>query len=140
MRHAVCARPFLRHPLLWMALTLVVCLFAADTALAADATSAGTGTLPWEGPLETLRKSVSGPVAFAIALLGIIACGATLIWGGEISEFTRRIIYVVLVVCLIVFANSMLEGAMFQGAVIPGEAVALLIPLAFERTGQAVIR
>jgi len=119
MRTAVSASPLLRNPLLWTAIALVVFLFAADTALAADATSSGAGTLPWEGPLEILRKSVSGPVAFAIALLGIIACGATLIWGGEISEFTRRIVYVVLVVCLIVFANTMLEGAMFSGAVIP---------------------
>ncbi|MVD51961.1 conjugal transfer protein TrbC, partial [Proteus mirabilis] len=74
------------------------------------------------GPLTKLKQSISGPVAFVIALLGIIACGATLIWGGEVSEFTRRIIYVVLVVCIIVFANTLLTGALFSGAVVPHDA------------------
>jgi len=101
-------------------------LFAAmlfimvEPTMAADATGATGGPgLPWEGPLDKLQKSISGPVAFVIALLGIIACGATLIWGGEVSEFTRRIVYVVLVVCLIVFANTMLTGVLFSGAMIP---------------------
>jgi len=119
MRTAVSTTPLLRNPLLWVALALVVCVFASDPALAAGQGGSPQG-LPWEGPLEMLKNSISGPVAFVIALLGIIACGATLIWGGEISEFTRRIIYVVLVICLIVFANGML-GTLFktQGAVIP---------------------
>ena len=46
-----------------------------------------------------------------------------MIWGGEITEFTKRIIYVVLVVCLIVFANSLLTGVLFSGAVLPADAV-----------------
>ena len=79
----------------------------------------GAQGLPWEGPIDKLRKSISGPIAFAIALLGIIVCGATLIWGGEIGEFVRRLIMLVLVVCLIVFANSLLTGALFSGATIP---------------------
>ncbi|HAN9741188.1 TPA: conjugal transfer protein TrbC, partial [Escherichia coli] len=82
----------------------------------------GGAGLPWEGPIAKLVQSISGPVAFGIALLGIIACGATLIWGGEISEFTRRIIYVILVVCIIVFAKNLLTGTMFSGAVIPANA------------------
>jgi len=115
---------FLRHPLVLTAIAGIVFLFIADPAWAAGVGGSKTG-LPWEAPLELLGKSISGPVAFVIALLGIIACGATLIWGGEISEFTRRIIYVVLVVCLIVFANSLLRGAMFAGAVIPDVMVAI---------------
>jgi len=125
MKPAVCASPLLRNSLVWFAMLLVVCVFASETALAAGQGGSAQG-LPWEGPLEMLKNSISGPVAFVIALLGIIACGATLIWGGEISEFTRRIIYVVLVICLIVFANSML-GTLFstQGAVIPETAASL---------------
>jgi len=119
MRTAVSATPLLRNPLLWFAITLVLFLCASNAALAGTAPNTG---LPWEEPLEMLGDSISGPVAFVIALLGIIACGATLIWGGEISEFTRRIIYVVLVVCLIVFANTLLRGAMFNAALIPSDA------------------
>ena len=58
-------------------------------------------------------------------MLGLIATGATLIWGGEISEFVRRIIYVILVICIIVFANGLLTGALFSGAVVPPGGLAL---------------
>lgn len=110
-----------KSPGFWLALLLVGLLYfgAMEPAHAADAQASGGAGLPWEGPLDKLKKSISGPVAFVIALLGIVACGATLIWGGEVSEFTRRIIYVVLVVCIIVFANTLLTGALFSGATIP---------------------
>lgn len=113
-------RKTLANPIFWMAIFAVALLFGViNPAHAADAQQGGGAGLPWEGPLDKLRQSISGPVAFVIALLGIIACGATLIWGGEVSEFTRRIIYVVLVVCVIVFANTLLTGALFSGAVVP---------------------
>ncbi|WP_247627893.1 TrbC/VirB2 family protein [Aeromonas genomosp. paramedia] len=124
--------PFMSHtraafnnPSLWLitALFFVLLFGVIEPVHAADATAGGGAGLPWEGPLAKLRQSISGPVAFAIALLGIIACGATLIWGGEVSEFVRRIIYVVMVVCVIVFANSLLTGALFAGAVVPHDAV-----------------
>lgn len=112
-------------PYFWLGVLFLVLLFGAiHPAHAADATEGGGAGLPWEVPLGKLKKSVSGPVAFAIALMGIIACGSTLIWGGEVSEFTRRIVYVVLVVCMIVFANTMLTGALFSGAVVPAKAAA----------------
>ncbi|MDD3550664.1 conjugal transfer protein TrbC [Proteus vulgaris] len=126
MTIALNMRGLLRSPAFWLLLALtIVVLFGADPAHAADTTGGGGAGLPWEGPLDRLRQSISGPVAFVIALLGIIACGATLIWGGEISEFTRRIIYVVLVVCLIVFANTLLTGALFSGAMVPAGGLAL---------------
>lgn len=102
-------------------IAIALCFGVIDMAHAADASGGGGAGLPWEGPLDKLKKSISGPVAFVIALLGIVACGATLIWGGEITEFTKRIIYVVLVVCLIVFANTLLTGALFSGAVLPAD-------------------
>lgn len=114
------ARAVLANPYFWLMTALCMALlFGAEPAHAANATEAGGANLPWEGPIQKLVQSISGPVAFGIALLGIIACGATLIWGGEISEFTRRIIYVILVVCIIVFAKNLLTGTMFAGAVIP---------------------
>lgn len=125
------ARAVLTSPTFWMVVVALVLLFGAiNPAHAADATEGGGAGLPWEGPLTKLKQSISGPVAFVIALLGIIACGATLIWGGEVSEFTRRIIYVVLVVCIIVFANTLLTGALFSGAVIPHDAVITAADLA----------
>ncbi|MGN1287751.1 MAG: TrbC/VirB2 family protein [Bradyrhizobium sp.] len=107
-------------PWFWLALlaaAIVIC--TGDAAQASDAGGGGAAGLPWEGPLDKIKRSMSGPVAFVIALLGIIACGATLIWGGEVSEFARRIVYVVLVISIIVFANSMLTGVLFSGATVP---------------------
>ncbi len=117
-------RRILRSPAFWT-LCVITLLVLSGTAHAADTTGGGGAGLPWEGPLDKLRQSISGPVAFVVALLGIIATGATLIWGGEVSEFTRRIIYVVLVISMIVFANTMLTGALFSGALAPQDGLLL---------------
>lgn len=120
-------RRLLRSPVFWLVCAMLVAfmIFGANPAHAMDATDGGGGGLPWETPLNTLKKSISGPVAFVIALLGIIACGATLIWGGEISEFARKMIFLVLVICLIVFSNKILTSAMFSGAMVPAEGIAV---------------
>ncbi|MCF5043272.1 conjugal transfer protein TrbC [Pseudomonas sp. PA-7-1E] len=130
------ARGLLTSPYFWLMTAVVIALlFGAEPVHAANATEGGGSGLPWEGPIAKLVQSISGPVAFGIALLGIIACGATLIWGGEISEFTRRIIYVILVVCIIVFAKNLLTGTMFSGAVIPANASITADDLATVQTG-----
>lgn len=134
-------RAFLNSPAFWVCLAVLAMVVFSHPAHAADATEGGGAGLPWEGPLTKLKQSISGPVAFVIALLGIIACGATLIWGGEISEFTRRIIYVVIVVCIIVFANSLLTGALFSGATVPASAhisAADLAAYVHGKTGQVM--
>nr|CDP79676.1 conjugal transfer protein TrbC [Bartonella schoenbuchensis] len=94
-----------------------------DVACAADATEGGGASLPWEGPLQKIMKSLSGPVAFVVSLLGIVVGGIVLIFGGEISEFVKKIIYLVLVISLIVFARSLLTGTLFSGAVVPENVV-----------------
>ncbi|WP_236823946.1 MULTISPECIES: TrbC/VirB2 family protein [unclassified Bartonella] len=94
-----------------------------DMVYASDATAGGGVALPWETPLEKLRKSVSGPVAFAVSLMGLVAGGIALIFGGEVGEFVKRIIYLVLVISVIVFANTLLTGALFSGAVVPANVL-----------------
>jgi type IV secretory pathway VirB2 component (pilin) len=81
---------------------------------------AGTaGALPWEGPLRTIATSLTGPVAFSVALIGIFATGATLVWGGEMNEFARRAALLGLIVAVLVFATNILSSAFgVTGAVI----------------------
>jgi type IV secretion system protein VirB2 len=86
---------------------------------AAHASSSGGGSLPWETPLQTLENSIKGPVAYGLALLGIVASGGMLIFGGEISEFTRRIMYIVLVGAVILGAASMMT-TLFTSAALVG--------------------
>jgi type IV secretion system protein VirB2 len=104
-----------RHALI-CALFVSAFILLPDIAIAAN--SGGGGSLPWEGPLTKLSNSIKGPVAYAISLMGIVAAGAMLIWGGEINEFVRRIIMLILVISLIVFASNVLTTLFNSGAVI----------------------
>lgn len=70
--------------------------------------ASGSG-MPWEGPLAQLRASITGPVAFAIALIAIVVAGGMLIFGGELSEFARRAIMLVLVLGFLVAGAAFLE-------------------------------
>lgn len=103
----------------WLALLAVITLSVLWPTQAHASTSSGA-SLPWESPLNSFKDSITGPVAFAISILGIIGCGAALIWGGEISDFVRKMIMVILVISILVFANKILI-TLFQtsGAVIP---------------------
>lgn len=86
-------------------------------ALAADTTS-GSSVLPYETWLKTIQKSLTGPVAFSVSLIGIVSCGATLIFtGGEMGRFMRSIVYLVMVMTLLVGANTLMSS-LFNGATI----------------------
>ena len=84
---------------------------------AAHATSAG-GSLPWDSPLTTLKNDLTGPVAFTISLLAMVACGAALVFGGEINEFVRRIIMLVLVCAFIVGVTNLASALGITGAIV----------------------
>ena len=86
-------------------LIVLIAFFAASTIYGSTG-----GSLPWENPLETLRTSLAGPVAFAISIVGIIAAGAGLIFGGEMGTFMKASLGIVLIVALIVGANAVLSG------------------------------
>ena len=75
-------------------------LFALGTS-GAFASETGTN-LPWEGPLTTLVTSLTGPVAYAISVIAIVALGATLAFaGGEPRiDGPRRCIHPILAVAL----------------------------------------
>ena len=52
--------------------------------------SVGTGgSLPYESWLTNLRNSVTGPVAFALSIIGIVVAGGVLIFGGDLNGFFR---------------------------------------------------
>jgi type IV secretion system protein TrbC len=104
------------RPIARAGLVLSLALLASSTG--ADAASSGGGGLPWETPLQTLRDSITGPVAYAISLMGVVVAGATLVFGGEINDFVRRIIMLVLVISLIIFSTNILSTLFNAGAVI----------------------
>jgi len=87
-------------------------LLLPEMALASTGTAGG---LPYEGFLTNLRNSMTGPVGYTISLVGIIASGVGLIFGGDLNGFFRAIILLVLVVALVIGANSMMSS-FFGGA------------------------
>jgi type IV secretory pathway VirB2 component (pilin) len=76
----------------------------------AHAATGGAG-LPWEQPLTTLSNSVTGNVAYAVSLIGIVGAGGILIFaGGHVNEFLRAIFFCVLVISFIIAAKNTLTA------------------------------
>ncbi|MGN0916093.1 MAG: TrbC/VirB2 family protein [Succinivibrio sp.] len=110
-------------------LTVVIFLIMCSLVNVAGAAESSSTVLPYEGWLKTLQKSIAGPVAYACAVIGIVACGITLIFtGGEIKGFVRSIVYLVLVMSLVLGANSIISS-LFNGAVLSSEENAELMLL-----------
>lgn len=85
--------------------TLAVIAIAA-IATASPAVASSGGSLPWEGPLEQIQESITGPVAGYIALAAVAIAGGMLIFGGELNDFARRLMYVVLVAGILLGATT----------------------------------
>jgi type IV secretion system protein VirB2 len=77
---------FFTHKRVLAMLAIAALLFLCMTH-PAHASEAATG-LEWENPFIAFYKSITGPVAFGIAFLGIVVCGAVLIWGGESTNLS----------------------------------------------------
>jgi type IV secretion system protein TrbC len=85
---------------------------AAAFMLAVHATAAPAGGgLPWEAPMTAIATSLTGPVAYAIGLIGIAIAGGTMLWGGDLGEVGRKACMIGLVIAVLVFAAPMLSSA-----------------------------
>jgi type IV secretion system protein VirB2 len=94
-------------------LLLVCLLLAPHLALASEGTG---GSLPYESWLTNLRNSVTGPVAFALSIIGIVIAGGVLIFGGDLNAFFRTLVFIVLVMALLVGAQNMMGTLFGRGA------------------------
>ena len=86
-------------------------LFALAPAFSLHLQGAAAGGLPWEKPMTAIATSLTGPVAYAIGLIGIAIAGGAMLWGGELTEFGRRACMIGLVVSVLVFAAPLLASA-----------------------------
>lgn len=88
---------------------LVFCFVVVGAILMINNSAFASGAgLPWETPLATIQKSVTGPVAMVVSILAIVAVGITLIFGGDMQGFVRQLLYVTLVIGLIIMANKVI--------------------------------
>lgn len=107
-----------RHQDHTLTLVLTAILLAALLPLDALASVGTGGSLPYESWLESLRNSVTGPVAFALSITGIVIAGGVLIFGGDLNGFFRTLIFLVLVMALIVGAQNIMSTFFGHGAVV----------------------
>ena len=59
--------------------------------------------------LRPLRRSLTGPVALAISIIALMATGGTLVFGGELHDFTRRACQSVLAIAFLVAGASFMN-------------------------------
>ena len=102
-------------------------LVAASLLMIEPAFASGGGGLPWEGPLEQIQESITGPVAGGIALAAVAIAGGMLIFGGELNDFARRLMYVVLVAGILLGATQIvgLFGASGASIGVPSQMEAI---------------
>ena len=112
-------------PYLLVAILIAYLLLLPGLAYASEGTG---GSLPYESWLGNLRNSVTGPVAFALALVGIVVSGGTLILGGDLNGFFRTLFFVVLVMALLVGAQNMMSSFFGRGAEIAALGESVLTP------------
>lgn len=111
------------NAILWLGLALLFLSVLVEPTLASSG-----GSLPWEGPLQQIQQSITGPVAGAIALAAVAIAGGMLIFGGELNDFARRLMYIVLVAGILLGATQIV--ALF------GSTGASICFLPSERAGE----
>ena len=103
----------INKPALLLVGLMLILMLLAHPALAAEGTGGG---LPYESWLTNLRNSVTGPVAFALSIVGLVVAGGVLIFGGELNAFFRTLIFLVLVMALLVGAQNIMSSFFGRGA------------------------
>jgi type IV secretion system protein TrbC len=114
------------RPLLCLGLLFIFSVFVFVPEYALASVGSGGG-LPYESWLANLRNSVTGPVAFSLAIIGIVVAGGMLIFGGDLNAFFRTMIFLVLVMALIITAQNVLSSFFGQGAELSTHSSTLLL-------------
>lgn len=80
------------------------------------ASSTSGGGLPFDDWLTKIRQSITGPFAFSVSIIGLVAAGSALIFGGDMNGFLRTLIFMVLVLAFVIAAQNTLSAITGQGA------------------------
>ncbi|HXX68316.1 MAG TPA: TrbC/VirB2 family protein [Polyangiaceae bacterium] len=94
------------------ALTQIATVAMLAVASTSTAHSAGTSGMPWEGPLNQLLDSLTGPVSRVIGAVAIIGLGVSIAFS-EGGSMMRRALWVVL--GLAIAFNAVSWGLSFLG-------------------------
>jgi len=109
--------PFLNSRNAWrvagfcLALAIVI---GPSLALAAGA----GGTMPWDSNIQKISQDFTGPIAYAVALIGCVAAGALLIFAQELPFFLKAVCFVVLAASFMCGANAFAATMGWTGAIV----------------------
>jgi type IV secretion system protein TrbC len=96
---------------------IIILVLFAEVAVASTASPSGS-QLPGVSALQQIRDFITGPFAYTASVLSLVAAGAGLAFGREISDFIRTLLYIACVISFIVFSVNFM-GTLFSGALIP---------------------
>ena len=90
-------------------------LVLMGTAQFASAAATG-GAIPWEGPLQTVVTSLTGPVAFSGSAIALTAAFLTLAFSNDLTGFARYLVYLALAVSGLLFILNLLTTVFGAGS------------------------
>ena len=89
-------------------MVMVISTVLVSILLKSNVAMAGSSSgMPWEGPVQKVVDSISGPVATAMAVLAIVGCGLGIAFG-EGGRGMKKLMWVVIGVAIILLAAKML--------------------------------
>jgi type IV secretion system protein TrbC len=105
----------------WIISLILLFIFMTHPAMAATA----GGGLPFEGWLTKLQNSITGPYAFTAAILGLVAAGSALIFGGDMNGVLKTLLVMVLAMSFLVAAQNTLKTITGKGSEITQTSTSL---------------
>ena len=91
MNSSISKRLFEHRTAVFTAVFILALLCSAPAAMASES------DLPWNTALEKLVNAFSGKTALLISMVGIFFAGGMLIFGGDLGNFGKMVMMVVLV-------------------------------------------
>ena len=88
---------------------------AAVLSLAAAPALAATGLFGGTNPLQVFIEFMTGPFAYGVVILALVAIAANLAIGGEFTGFARRMPVLVVAGAIVILADNVLT-ALFGGS------------------------
>jgi type IV secretory pathway VirB2 component (pilin) len=93
----------MRNSLKWLRKLFWLGFFYAPAALASET----GGAMPWEGPLQKIANSISGPVAMALGVIAVVITGLAIAFG-ESGSGVRRLLQVLFGLAIAFTAASLI--------------------------------
>lgn len=92
---------------------LMICLLVPTVCFA----SGGSAGLPWEGPLESIKNSLTGPVATGVTTIIVIVTGI-MIGAGEGGAAGRKLLQLVCGLAMALAAAGWINNIFGSGALL----------------------